>query len=625
VRTLLAVSPMRLFASTPLYNWYLRLLGARIGKDAVLLNGGTVIASDMISIGDGAFVSRTATMPGYRARSGYIEIGPLTIGARAFVGEAARLSIGSTIGDDAQLGNTSALYSGQAVPAGKRYHGSPAIETTTNYDRVEHLPVSRLRRALYNLFQLVSLFLLAPIPVAIGLALFPSVADLGAAHLDGQDVVTGVGWATIAGGALAAAFAAVIGVHLTQMVAVYAVPRLLNPLLKPGRVYALYGFHYFVYGVIRNSGHSGLLKNLFGDSSFITGLLQFIGWDLGKVVQTGSGLGVSQPCDIPQLTKIGTGTMVADGLIVLNSDYSATSFRVGETRIGANNYLGNVIAYPADGRTGDNVLLGTKVLVPIDGPIRENTGLLGSPAFEIPRLVKRDTEFDELKSGDEYARRLKGKNRSNLVTMGLYLLSAVVQVFVPLFVFAFAIAEGSADLPLRLAGAGAIALIFSALYGALMEHLTLGFRPLEPKTVSIYDPYFWSHERHWKVASPGFAALFNGTPFKGLAWRLLGVKVGKRLFDDGGYFTERSLVSLGDFVTLNAGSVLQSHTLEEGTFKSGMITLGDDVTVGTNGYINYDAAMGDGARLEADSFLMKGERVPAGSIWGGNPARILRG
>mgnify|MGYP006195923933 CR=1 FL=1 len=30
------------------------------------------------------------------------------------------------------------------------------------------------------------------------------------------------------------------------------------------------------------------------------------------------------------------------------------------------------------------------VMVPLDGPLRENIGLLGSPAFEIPRSVLRD-------------------------------------------------------------------------------------------------------------------------------------------------------------------------------------------------------------------------------------------
>jgi hypothetical protein len=30
--------------------------------------------------------------------------------------------------------------------------------------------------------------------------------------------------------------------------------------------------------------------------------------------------------------------------------------------------------------------------------------------------------------------------------------------------------------------------------------------------------------------------------------------------------------------------------------------------------------MGDGSVLDTDSFLMKGERVPPGTRWGGNPA-----
>jgi hypothetical protein len=34
--------------------------------------------------------------------------------------------------------------------------------------------------------------------------------------------------------------------------------------------------------------------------------------------------------------------------------------------------------------------------------------------------------------------------------------------------------------------------------------------------------------------------------------------------------------------------------------------------------------MGDGAVLAADSFLMKGEEVPANARWGGNPATEMR-
>jgi acetyltransferase-like isoleucine patch superfamily enzyme len=39
--------------------------------------------------------------------------------------------------------------------------------------------------------------------------------------------------------------------------------------------------------------------------------------------------------------------------------------------------------------------------------------------------------------------------------------------------------------------------------------------------------------------------------------------------------------------------------------------------------VHYDVTMGDGSVLAADSFLMKGEYVPPGARWGGNPAREM--
>src|SRR5690606_6761901 len=105
-----------------------------------------------------------------------------------------------------------------------------------------------------------------------------------------------------------------------------------------------------------------------------------------------------------------SGTMVSDGVSMINMQMSATSFRLEESKIGDNNYLGSAISYPPNGRTGNNVLLGTKIMVPIDGPVRENVGLLGSPAFEIPRVVKSDRDI--IKSFDEQTRcaRLRQKN-----------------------------------------------------------------------------------------------------------------------------------------------------------------------------------------------------------------------
>jgi non-ribosomal peptide synthetase-like protein len=87
--------------------------------------------------------------------------------------------------------------------------------------------------------------------------------------------------------------------------------------------------------------------------------------------------------------------------------------------------------------------------------------------------------------------------------------------------------------------------------------------------------------------------------------------------------TERSLVTIGDDCTLNETSWIQCHSQEDGTFKSDYSTLGSNVTVGTGSLVHYGVTIGDGAELTTDCFLMKGEQVPAGELWGGNPAHEL--
>src|SRR5262249_41107676 len=119
---------------------------------------------------------------------------------------------------------------------------------------------------------------------------------------------------------------------------------------------------------------------------------------------------------------IGGGTMVSDGLSMVNAATSSSSFELRKVRVGDNNYLGNKIVFSAEARTGANCLLGTKVMLPIDGPLRENVGLLGSPCFEIPRGVEREKRHT---ARDEKQRRalLRKKNRKNLATMAMLLAS----------------------------------------------------------------------------------------------------------------------------------------------------------------------------------------------------------
>ena len=157
--------------------------------------------------------------------------------------------------------------------------------------------------------------------------------------------------------------------------------------------------------------------------------------------------------------------------------------------------------------------------------------------------------------------------------------------------------------------------------GVLVERASHGFRLLKPRYCSIYDEAFWRHERFWKLSAGGSAGLFNGTPMKAVVLSALGMRVGRRLLDDGCAIPERTLVALGDDCVLNAGSVIQCHSLEDGTFKSEAIVLRDRCTVGTASFVHYGVVMDDDSVLEADAFLMKGSEVVPGSRWLGNPAR----
>ena len=105
----------------------------------------------------------------------------------------------------------------------------------------------------------------------------------------------------------------------------------------------------------------------------------------------------------------------------------------------------------------------------------------------------------------------------------------------------------------------------------VLERASMGFKPLKPQLASVYDPYFWSHERYWKLLAQPILAMVAGTPFRGMLLRALGMKVGAKLFDGG------------------AG-----------------LSTGDDVVI------------------DADSFLMKGEILDSCTGWCGNPAKLVR-
>ena len=610
VQTLVRSNPLVLFAGSPLYVLYLRALGANIGAGVTILSRRVPVCTDLLTIGAGTIIRKDSFFVCYRARAGFIEMGPVTLGRNVFVGEKTVFDIDTVMGDQTQLGHCSSLQASQVVPNGQRWHGSPAQRTETNYQVVEPADCGTLRRVLFSSMQLINrLVITAPLGVSILGLVLPTY--LGSGHLTLAD------WQFYVD-VLAFTLVTYFGGLLLGLAFVLTVPRILHRSLKPDVVYPLYGWHFAMHRIVARITNRKFFADLFGDSSYIVNYLSALGYDLSRVQQTGSNFGTELQHESPYLTTIGTGTMVSDALSLMNADYSATSFRVSRVSVGERNFLGNNIAFPIGARTGENCLLATKVMIPIDGPVRNDVGLLGSPCFEIPRSVQRDSTFDEELRGGELGRRLAAKNRHNIVTMGLFLLLRWFLLFGATLIAAIAATFYGRFGVAVVAVTILVILLFGITVSVVVEKATLGFRPLKPQFCSIYDHYFWSHERLWKLIA---TAPFSGTPFKNIVWRLLGVRIGRRVFDAGCSIPEKTLVSIGDDCTLNEGSVIQCHSLEDGTFKSDYTHLGAGCTLGVESFVHYGVTMGEGAVLAADAFLMKGEEVGAHAHWWGNPAR----
>jgi non-ribosomal peptide synthetase-like protein len=621
VKSLIRANPLAIiFGGSPLYVLYLRALGARIGRGVTILSRTVPVCTDLLQIGPGTIIRKDAFFLCYRAHAGQIQTGPVTIGRDVYIGEKTVLDIGTSMGDGAQLGHTSALYSGRAVPPGERWHGSPAEPTDLDYLRVEPARSGALRRFWYSALSVILvLFLYLPLITGAAYLLLAKVPALAELKSNAYPIAS----TKFSLESLVISLVLFVGGILAGLVTVTTVPRVLSIFIKRDRVYPMFGFHDRIQRAVNRMTNVKFFNYLFGDSSYIVNYLRWIGYDLSVVEQTGSNFGLVVAHDTPYLSGVGSGTMVADGLSIINADFSSTSFRVSPVFIGAHNFVGNNIAYPSGGRTGDNCLLATKAMIPLDGEIRSGTGLLGSPSFEIPRTVERDSRFDHLRTGDELRRRLKGKNKYNIRTMGVFLVARWVDVFLVTLLGLAAVHFSSVLAQVAASGLFALSLPVSVAYFVLVERAIARFRRLRPQFCSIYDPYFWWHERLWKVPAIAYIHLLDGTPFKNLIWRLLGVRLGKRVFDDGCYMSERTLAVVGDDCTLNAGSKVQCHSQEDGTFKSDRSTVGSGCTLAVGAFVHYGVTIGDGAQLAPDSFLMKGEEVPPLARWGGNPAREM--
>ena len=618
VRWLLTLNPARLLAGSPLMPLYLRLLGAKVGPRTLILTTSLPVATDLLTVGADTVISRGALLRGYRIDAGRVRTGAITLGPTAYVGARSVLDIDTAMGENSQLGHASALLPGHVVPPEQAWHGVPARPTDSLFRRGPRARHRRGRPIVFAIWQLV-LLALGPAPLLLALVirgLGSAVPERLPALLGGPRAPGDLGVYELLVAATAAGY--LIGLPLA-LVVLLVLSRVLARTIRPGVPYPVYGRSYALHRAIARLTNLPPLVWFFGDSADIVGYLSRLGYRLRPVTQTGSNFGLAVDHDIPTRCHVGTGTIVSDGLHFGNTDFTSTGFAVADIHLGARTFVGNSVHLPTNARIGDDMLLATKVAVPVDGPLRRGVGLLGSPCFEIPARVGGDDGVAKLADGRGIRTGLRRKTRYNRRSMALLYGHHLVVAILTVVVVEAAFELGNRFGPWPACLVAALlpwALVWWAVF---VERAAVGFRRLQPRHVSLYHPDFWAHERFWKLSVPAIG-IFDGTPFKAWYLRALGVRVGRRLLDDGCLIVERTMVTIGDYCTLGHQSVLQCHSLENSVFKSEGLVVADHATIAVRAFAHYGTHIGSHATVETDSFLMKGERVPDGARWGGNPA-----
>ncbi|WIA14435.1 hypothetical protein OEZ85_002961 [Tetradesmus obliquus] len=113
------------FKGSLLYNWYLRAMGAKVGKDVFCL-GGVVAEYEQVSIDDGAIIADGAFLLTHTVEARHVKIRPIRIGKQCTVGALSAVLPDACMEDGSTLQEMSLVMKGETVPRGASWAGVPA-------------------------------------------------------------------------------------------------------------------------------------------------------------------------------------------------------------------------------------------------------------------------------------------------------------------------------------------------------------------------------------------------------------------------------------------------------------------------------------------------------------------
>jgi non-ribosomal peptide synthetase-like protein len=582
-------------AGAPWVSYYARALGATIGRDVDLHTLPPV--TGMLTIGEGAAVEPEVDLAGYWIDGDVVRIGRMRIGAHSTVGARSTLLPGARIGKYAEIGPGSAVFG--RVPSGQYWAGSPAERVGAASPRRDRVPPPRRTRWVW-----------AYAAASLGLGLLPIVAfgAGGALIALGMRGAADLGEAALRAAAWLAPATLLAGVVFAGSVVVLV--RLLAIGLREGRhpVRSRIGWQAWTTERLLDASRT-LLFPLY--SSLFTPIwLRMLGAKVGRDVEASTVL------LIPSMTTIDDHAFLADDTMVASYELQDGWMVIGPARIGKRAFLGNSGMAAPWHRVARDALVAVLSAAPVKS--KPGSSWLGSPPM---RLRRANVAGDQSRTyrptpGLRVARGLWELCRilPVIVTCGIGL--AVFFTFAALLSWVGPIATILlSGVVMLLAGAVAAAVTSLAKW-VFVGRIRVAEHPL-------WSSFVWRTEVSdtftEMVAAPWFAQSAAGTPALALWLRTLGASIGRGVWCDSYWLPEADLVRLGDGSTVNRGCVVQTHLFHDRIMSMDVVTLEAGATLGPHSVILPAARIGAHATVGPASLVMRGEEVPVGSRWSGNP------
>ena len=602
VDKIINISPAMYFSGTPIINIYLRLLGAKIGKNNYI-NSHFISAFDLFKTGNNVSICTDSHLKGFIIKDGYIHIGTIEIGDDCFIGTRCCISENSKMSKNSSLNDLSLVPTGVTVPENEIWEGSPSEKIGINKAQ----PVTKTWNNYLFIFYLVGVFI------------FPLITML--AYFPGMMLITHIDYVNDDYRFLSLTLGVAVSFVVLLALIIATLKWLLLGNMKEGKYPVSSIFYYKKWFFDQLMKLSLQVIGTLYTTLYLQHWFKLLGVKIGKRSEISTVEFIA-----PDLVVAGDECFLADSVSVGDSHVRNGYITIAKTYIGNQSFIGNSAVLSPGTKIGDNVLIGVLSKVKADNnPVPDNTSWFGSPAVYLP---KRDIN-KSFSSNRTYkpSRRLFIIRyfieffRVTLPATFFIMMASMITNVVSYMQTQKELDELFIVFPLLYIGASIIGIFLIAA----IKWIVIG--KYKPTQKPLWSNFVWRSELVTGLYE-NFAVLFfmnalTGSPFVKFPLWLLGCKIGKRTCIYTTQITEFDLVNIGDYTTINDNCTIQTHLFEDRVMKMSYVNIGKNCSIGGMSVVLYDTRMEDNSKLDNLSILMKGETLPANATFIGVPAKNL--